>query len=346
VIGPSVRLRVSVPPWCNNYVKLLITLHHRFELWNAPAWLAERLRADFPHLDVVQLPNYDRLTEEIADAKIYVGWSLRAEQLAAAKKLRWIHSTAAAVHQLMIPQLRNSNITVTNARDVHGPVVAEHVIVLILALAKRLPSAMRYQQQAVWAQEQLWREAPPPREIAGGTVLLVGLGSIGHEVAKRGKAFGMYLIAVREHPEKGAGEAHEAYGMHNLDDLLPRTDYVVIVAPLTEATRDLFDAERLAKMRRDAYLINVARGPIVNEGALAQALQRKQIAGAALDVFASEPLPPDSPLWKLENLLITPHTAAVTEKLWERHYVLLRENLQRFLAGKPLLNVVDKRKGY
>jgi len=126
-------------------VKLLITLYHRFELWNAPTWLAERIRSDFPQLAVVQLPNYDRVTEEIADAEIYFGWSLRAEQLAATRKLHWVHSTAAAVHQLMIPELRASNIVVTNARDVHGPVVAEHAIAVLLALAKRLPSAMRYQ---------------------------------------------------------------------------------------------------------------------------------------------------------------------------------------------------------
>jgi phosphoglycerate dehydrogenase-like enzyme len=327
-------------------VKLLITLHHRFDLWNAPAWLAKRLRADFPQLEVVQLPNYDRLTKEIADAEIYVGWSLRAEQLAAAKKLHWIHSTAAAVHQLMIPELRVSSIVLTNARDVHGPVVAEHAIALLMALAKRLPTAMRYQRQQVWAQEQMWRETPPPREVAGAKLLLLGLGSIGQRIAISAKALGMHVIAVREHPEKGSGEAHEVHGMEKLDGLLGRADYVLIVAPLTPATRDLFNAQRLAKMRNDAYLINVARGPIVNEAALARALQTKQIAGAALDVFAAEPLPDDSALWKLENVLITPHTAAVTEKLWERHYVLLRENVQRYLVGRPLLNVVDKFKGY
>jgi len=327
-------------------VKLLITLHHRFELWNAPTWLAERIRSDFPQLAVVQLPNYDRVTEEIADAEIYFGWSLRAEQLAAARKLRWVHSTAAAVHQLMIPELRASNIVVTNARDVHGPVVAEHAIAVLLALAKRLPSAMRYQQQRVWAQEQLWRESPPPREVVGATLLVIGLGSIGQRVATLARAIGMHVIAVREHPEKGSGAAHKVHALEKLDELLPGADYVIIAAPLTDSSRSLFNADRMAKMRSDAYLINVARGPIVDEAALAEALRNQQIAGAALDVFAAEPLPADSPLWKLENLLITPHTAAISDQMWERHYALIRENLERYLAGKPLLNVVDKSKGY
>ena len=327
-------------------MKLLITLYHRFDLWNAPDWLAERIRSDFPKVSVVQLPNYERLTEEIADAEIFFGWSLRAEQLAQAKKLRWIHSTAAAVHQLMIPELRDTSIVVTNARDTHGPVVAEHAMALIFALAKRLPSAMRFQHQHVWGQSQLWHQTPPPRELAGATLLVLGLGSIGQGIAQSARALGMHVIGVREHPQKGSGDAHEVHAITQIDELLPRADYVVIAAPLTDVTRNLFDAPRLARMRRDAYLINVARGPTVDEAALAQALKNKQIAGAALDVFAAEPLTADSPLWDLENLLITPHSAALSERMWQRHYALMSENLRRYLSGKPLLNVVDKKKGY
>ena len=137
-------------------MKLLIALYHRFELWQMPEWFSERLRREFPQLEVVHLPNYDRVTEEIADADIAISWSLRGEQITAAKKLRWIHSTAAAVHQLMTPELRASDIIVTNARDVHGPVVAEHAIALAFALAKRLPQAVKYQQQKHWAQHDLW----------------------------------------------------------------------------------------------------------------------------------------------------------------------------------------------
>src|SRR5215471_16165240 len=145
-------------------MKLLIIIHHRFHLWQVPAWFSERLRCEFPGLHIVQLENYDRLNEEISDAEIVIAWSLRGEQIAAAEKLKWIHSTATAVHALMSPELRASDIIVTNARDVHGPVVAEHAMALIFALAKRLPQAMRFQQQRHWAQADIWNQTPRPRE--------------------------------------------------------------------------------------------------------------------------------------------------------------------------------------
>jgi phosphoglycerate dehydrogenase-like enzyme len=304
------------------------------------------LRQDFPALEFLDLGGYEGLDQEIADAEVLFGWSLRPQQLKAARKLRWVHSPAAAVHQLIFPEMVASDVVLTNAREVHGPVVAEHAIALLLALAKRLPSAMRYQQQRLWGQEAMWQERPRPREVQGATLGLIGLGSIGREVATRAKALGMRVVAVREHPEKGNEGVDAVYGPSDLHPMLAEADYVVIAAPITSATQSLFDAARLAHMKPDAYLINVSRGQLVNEAALADALRQKKIAGAALDVFSVEPLPVDSPLWGLDNLLITPHTAAVTEKLWERHYQLMRENLRRYLAGEALLGVVDKTKGY
>jgi phosphoglycerate dehydrogenase-like enzyme len=328
-------------------MKLLIVLHHRFELWNAPGWLAERLRAEFPGLEVVHLAGYDGVEEELAEAEIAITWSLRPAQFAAAKKLRWIHSPAAAVHVLLFPELVESDVIVTNAREVHGPVVAEHVIAQIFALAKQIPAAVRLQQQKVWGQEAMWNARPRPREVAGATVVLVGLGSIGREIAKRASALGMRVIAVREHPEKGSvpGVA-EVLGPAQLDDALPQADFVVLATPITAETRNLINASRLARMKSDASLINVGRGPLVDEAALAVALRTHKIGGAALDVFEKEPLPESSPLWALENVLITPHTAAVTESLWERHHALIAENLRRYLTEQPLLAVVDKEKGY
>jgi phosphoglycerate dehydrogenase-like enzyme len=327
-------------------IKLLIALQHRFELWNAPAWLATRMTKDFPQLSVVDIAGYQGLEHEIADAEILIGWSLRDSQFKAAKRLRWIHSPAAAVHQLLIPEIVAGDVMVTNAREVHGPVVAEHAMTLILAMAKRLPSAQRYQQRREWGQTALWQEFPKPRELAGSTLLLLGLGSIGREVAPRAHAFGMKVIAVRQHPEKGSAGVEQVVGPGELDEMLPLADFVVIAMPVTPATRETFNAARLARMKRDAYLINVGRGPLVDEGALLRALQARSIGGAALDVFAEEPLPQDSPLWELDNLLITPHTAAHTERLWERHYALISDNLRRYLSGQPLRNLVDKAKGY
>ncbi len=187
-------------------MKLLIALYHRFELWQMPGWFPERLRREFPQLEVVHLPNYERVMEEVADADIAISWSLRGEQITAAKKLRWIHSTAAAVHQLMTPELRASDIVVTNARDVHGPVVAEHAIALAFAMAKRLPQAVRHQQQRHWAQHDLWNAQPRPRELSGATMTIVGMGGIGRPLAKLAKALGMRVVGVREHPERGSDQ--------------------------------------------------------------------------------------------------------------------------------------------
>ena len=328
-------------------MKILIVVYHPFELWQAPPWFSERLRQDFPGVEVVQRKEYSGIEDDLREADIAITWSLRSQQFRAAGKLRWIHSPAAAVHALLIPEVVASDVVVTNARDVHGPVVAEHAIVLVMALAKRLPSAFRYQQESTWAQDQIWRESPRPREVAGATLGLVGLGSIGLETAKRAAGLGMKVIAVREHVEKSHGTSlASVFGPNALDEMLQVSDYVVLAAPLTERTRALINHDRLLQMKPDAYLINVSRGALIDQAALLDALDRHRIAGAALDVFEKEPLPPDSLLWKTANVIITPHTAALTDKLWERHYVLVAENLRRFLAGAPLLNIVDKARGY
>ena len=327
-------------------MKLLIALHHRFELWQIPAWFSERLRRDFSQLEVVHLPNYDRVTEEIADADIAIAWSLRGEQIKAARRLRWIHSTATAVHHLMTPELLASDIVVTNARDVHGPVVAEHAIALAFALAKRLPQSVRYQQQKHWAQRDLWDEQPRPRELNGATMTIVGLGAIGAPLARLAKSLGMRVVGVREHPERGSEVADAVYGFEKLDEALSAGDFIVLAVPVTPKTRHLMNAERLARLKPDAYLINVGRGVLVDEAALLDALRAKSFGGAALDVTTEEPLPPESPLWEMGNVLITPHIAGLTEKMWERHYQHYTENLRRFLEGQPLLWVVDKGKGY
>ncbi len=251
------------------------------------------------------------------------------------------------MHQLLFPELVKSDVILTNAHEVHGSVVAEHVIALIFALAKKIPQAARLQQKRTWGQDAIWSHGPHPREVAGATLGLIGLGSIGGNVTRMASALGMRVIAVREHPEKDKPEGlSEVYPPPQLNSLLSQSDYVVMAAPLTEATLGLINADRLGAMRRDAYLINVGRGPQVDERALAEALRNRRIAGAALDVFEQEPLPGESPLWELENLLITPHTAGLTEKLWQRHYALFSENLRRYLAREPLLFIVDKQKGY
>ena len=246
----------------------------------------------------------------------------------------------------MFPELIESDIVLTNAREVHGPVVAEHVIALIFALAKKIPGSVELQQKHVWGQQILWDQIPRVREVAGATLGLVGLGGIGRPVLRSAKALGMRVIVAREHPEKGSDGADAIFGPEQIDEIFRQSDYVVLAAPVTDSTRAIANAGRLALMKPTACLINVGRGPLVDETALADALREKKIGGAALDVFPKEPLAADSPLWDLPNLLITPHTAALTDKLWERHYALFSENLRRYLAKQPLRAIVDKGKGY
>jgi phosphoglycerate dehydrogenase-like enzyme len=202
------------------------------------------------------------------------------------------------------------------------------------------------QQNQDWGQQKMWDELPRVREVAGATVGLVGLGSIGRAVVTTAKALGMRVIAVREHPEKGSEGADAVFRPAQMDEVFRQADYVVLAVPFTSATNVLANAQRLALMKSDACLINVGRGQLVDESALVLALRDKKIGGAALDVFPTEPLAAESPLWDVPGLLITPHTAALTDKLWERHYALFSENLRRYLAGDSLLGVVDKRKGY
>ena len=328
-------------------MKLLIVTHHRVTLWIAPEWFAQKLRQEFPQIEVV-LPKRDAPFEkELADAEIVFTGSIRPEQFAAARRLHWVHSPAAAIHQFLFPEFIASDVILTNAREVHGPVVAEQVIAMILALAKRMPQDVRFQLKHTWGQEILWNGNACPREIAGATLGLVGFGSIGRNVAIRAHALGMNVIVVREHPTKDTPEfVHEVLPSSQLNEMLALANYVVLSTPVTPTTRGMIGREQLAHMKPDAYLINVGRGPLIDEAALIETLRNRKIGGAALDVFDQEPLPADSPLWDLENLLITPHTAGMTEKLWERHYALFSKNLRRYLDAKPLLGLVDKQQGY
>jgi phosphoglycerate dehydrogenase-like enzyme len=326
--------------------KIAILLHDEFEMWRPPAWFLDRLRHEFPQVEVTYSASKRHDDEALRNADVMIGWSLSAEQMRTAANLRWIYSITAAVDQFLFPQLIDSDISICNAARVHGPVVAEHAIAMVLALAKRVPSAVRFQTDRKWAMEEIWKERPRPREIAGANLLVVGLGSIGAEVAALAVALKMHVIGVRQNPERGAASAHEVFGYQALDNMLPRADFVVLAAPLTPQTRQLIDSRRLQLFKPEAYLINVCRGALIDEEALIKALRDNRLGGAALDVFAEEPLPRKSPLWKLPQVLITPHTAFLTEKVWERHYAAFTGNLKRYLAGEPLQDAVNKKQGY
>ena len=328
--------------------KLVICVHHPFSLWNPPPEMANRVRARWPDMRVVHLPTYDHLSEELPDTDLFVGFSLRPEQFASARKLKWIHATAAAVAQLMYPQLRASGILVTNARGIHAVPMGEHVVGAMIALARQFPDCVRYQEKSHWCQRELWnrRAELRPREIRREIALFIGFGAVGQEAGKLARALGMRVWAVTHSGRADEQVAERALRASALQDALPHADFVIVAAPETPQTTKMMGEREFSLMKPSAYFINVARGALVDEPALIRALQQRKIAGAALDVISQEPLPPESPLWKLDNVFITPHVSAVSDHLWERQTDLLMENLERWFSGRELLNQIDLARGY
>ena len=287
--------------------------------------------------------------EAARDAEIYFGFGAPRSILGAGDCLRWMHSGTAGVSAAITPELRASGVVLTNSAGVHGPAVAETVLAMMLHFARGLDVAVRAQADAEWRTDPFEASPSVARELAGATLGVVGYGGIGHEIARRAAALGMRVVATR----RRAGKAEQdelgttvLAGREGFDRLLAESDYVVLCAPETRETRDLIDGPALEHMRRGAVLINVARGSLVNEEALVRALRSGHLRGAGLDVFATEPLPPSSPLWRLPNVLVTPHVSGFTARFWEREAALLLDNLERYLKGRPLRNVVDLAAGY
>jgi phosphoglycerate dehydrogenase-like enzyme len=323
-----------------------------------PAVSAERLarivEAARP-MAVVQAHDANQAVTEVADADALFGY-LTAEMLRAAHKLRWAQSPTASMEKYLFPELVQSTVTVTNMRGIFSDVIADHVFGFILCFAKNFHIYIRQQIAGIW--HALGRE---PNELPGYggpgevhssdrtaltlgdcTLGVVGLGGIGAETSRRGLAFGMNVLGVD--PTAAAPEGVTQLSADGLDELLARSDFVVIAAPHTPETVKLIDRRRLQRMKRTAYLINVGRGVIVDLVDLTAALQAGEIAGAGLDVFEIEPLPVGHPLWNMPNVIITPHTAAASPRIAERHLETLLDNIRRFVRGEALGNVVDKKR--
>lgn len=328
--------------------KLVICIWHKFTLWQPPLEFADGIRRHWPAMKVVHLPTYDHVVDELPDTDILVGFSLRREQFSSAKKLKWIHSTAAGVGQLMYPELRQSGIVLTNARGIHSAPMAEHILGMIIAMSRRFTDAFRFQQAAHWAQQEIWDAHP--FELKGKILLIVGFGSIGRALARIMQPIGLRIWGVT-HSGRGLASSNEQLVERilpaaELHTALPQADFVLLSAPETPDTKQMIGEKELASMKRSAYLMNVARGTLVDQNALITALSKRTIAGAALDVTEEEPLSPESPLWKLDNVFITPHVSAATDLLWQRQGELLLENLGRWFDGRELLNRVDLQRGY
>lgn len=313
-----------------------------------------RIRREIPDDEVVQADDEGDAIAKIADADALFGY-LTPPMLQAAKKLRWVQAPTASMEKFLFPELVASPVIVTNMRGIFGDVIADHVFGFIICFAKNFHIYIRQQMQGVWRAlgRDPW-ELPGyggpgevhPSDRAAITLLdctlgIVGLGGIGMDVAHRGKAFGMRVLAVD--PKADTAPASVAlYRPDRLDEVLAESDFVIITAPHTPQTYKLFNRARIRKMKPSAYLINVGRGIIVDLADLTAALQAKEIAGAGLDVFETEPLPADHPLWKMENVIITPHCAAASPRIAERHLAVFLSNLSRFERGEGLNNVVDK----
>jgi phosphoglycerate dehydrogenase-like enzyme len=259
--------------------------------------------------------------------------------LAATPKLRWYHTPSAGVDRLLeIPDFRERGIRVTNNSGSYDIQIAEHVMALVLSAAKRLHVYRDQQARREWKDH-------PHQELRDETMVVFGAGSIGGEVVRLAAAIGMRVIAVRRSGAPVPG-AERVITPDRLAEAAAEADYLVVAAPLTPATRGAISREVLGRMKRTAWVVNIARGPIIDEPALIDALRDERIGGAALDTFAQEPLPADSPLWSLPNAIVTPHASNSSPRVRERTLALFLENLRRFKAGEPLLNQVDWNAGY
>lgn len=329
-------------------MKVLVAIYYDrvFDVWNLPPVWVDELRRRFPQHIFVQVLSDAELAREIEDAEVLFGSQLSRAALARARRLRWVQSSAAGIRALLFPEFVRTDIRLSNTKGLQSPFIAEHVMALALALARKLQVSIRRQAQHVWAQKEI--SADPPSRALGGSVMgIVGLGDIGSRLARLAAGFDMRVVAVRRRPELPKPEyVDRVFGADQLADLLAVSDVVAITAAHTDATRGLIGSRELGWMKRDAVLINVARGKIVNEEDLAAALEAGTIAGAGLDVFREEPLDPASPLWDLPSVIITPHTSGFNSEYWPNLINFFSENMRRFERGDPLTNVVDKQAGY
>ncbi|HEX5581115.1 MAG TPA: D-2-hydroxyacid dehydrogenase [Gemmatimonadaceae bacterium] len=329
--------------------------------WTFPSWAADAIRAGVPpdwRVHVVRAPTVsdgdgsDRPSEEtlaaVADAEAYVGFGLPRVLLAAAPALRWVHSASAGVGSALHPELVERGILLTNSAGVHAQPMAEYVLAGVLHFLRGLDVAVRLQREGRWDREPFVGAGHTAREVGECRVLVVGAGGIGQAVARLLGGLGARCTGVRRRPELGVPDGFgRVVGPDALDAELPATDILVLAAPLTGQTRALVGAERLDLLPDGAIVVNVGRGALLDEGALAERLASGKLRGAVLDVFDREPLPAESPLWRLDRALLTPHVSAVSpRRFWERELDLILDNWTRYRTGGPLRNLVDPAAGY
>lgn len=301
----------------------------------------ERIQAYSSKIEIRYEPHPAEAEKSLKEAVILFG-HLDEEQFHLAKNLRWVHLAVAGVDRMLYPEFVRSDVILTNSKGIHKHQMTELLFGMMLTLTRKLRAFQKLQTCKTW-------DISPYREtelLAGRTIGILGLGSIGSEIAKVASGFGMRVIGLRRNPTIPAYHVNILIGMENLPLLLKESDHIVVVLPLTAETRNLITKREFDLMERAPYFYNLARGPIVNEQDLIQSIKEGKIKGAGLDVFQDEPLDPLSPLWEMENVIITPHVGGLVPHYMTEAVSLFLDNLQRYLDGIDLLNLVDKDRGY
>lgn len=302
--------------------------------------LAAEVQKVAPNVRIVPARGAD-VAREIVDADGILGVNLTPDLFRMAKKLQWYQTGATGMENALFPELVESQIVVTNLKQVYGPQIADHAFAFLLALTRRLNITIPRQQLEEW---------PSGRDgmyvLEGKTAVVIGVGGIGSAIAQRAHGFGMKVIGVdiRDMPPTVTVQRFVPPDM--LDEVLPEADVVFVSVPHTKQTQGMLGPRQFELMKKNSYFIAVSRGKIYDHGALVKALDSKHLAGAGLDVTDPEPLPKGHPLWKFQNVVITPHVSGGSDQLQARTESVYRENLRRFSAGLPMINVVDKREGY
>lgn len=290
------------------------------------------------HITVTERKNVS--DEQLEKAEIIFG-SPKPAELIKAKNLRWLQLPSAGVDKFMNKNLfYNNDVILTNCSGIYGITIAEHVLAMILAFNRNL------QEYTLFKKEKKWHIIRETREFYGSTVGVIGFGDIGQEVAKRVKALGARVLAVKRNPSLKPEYVDELYTTDDLDDVLKRSDYIVLTLPATDKTRGIISEERLRMMKPDAFLVNIGRGELVDQDALIKALKNNWIRGAGLDVMTPEPLPEDNPLWDIPSVIITQHSSGISKENDGRRLKLFMDNLKRYQNEEPLINVVDFNRGY
>ncbi len=314
----------------------MLTLIHtpaKHSLWRFPKEKAENLKRKFPQLEI-HLNYEEKIVSSLLEkCEIMVAWRIKPEEFQQAKNLKWIHSPFTGIGNFLFPEFIESNVLLTNSKGINSLPVIEHILSLMFAFSRCLFLSWKYQKEKIWAQELIWNQRPLPRELSGSTLGIIGLGEIGKGLAERAKKLGMKVLGIKKNIDTKLPSVDLVLPISQLDFLLGNSDYIVLSLPRTKETEGLMDYERFKKMKKDAVFINISRGKTVKEKDLIRALKEKLILGAGLDVFEEEPLPQDSELYTLPNVIITPHIGGVTPRFWDNVYQLLCDNIGRFLKG-------------